>query len=183
LPPDPDNDGWIGFQSKAASSSGSQMYKLYVSPRPEFLGDAFRAAVPILAAEGATGFKIGKDLSGILRPDKFVAYFSEFERVQQAAEKILSELQGCPTHGVPFSAEFGTPLVSWGIDPPAEDDAPAWLSRQSWRVWVAMRLAVALIAGKKDESGRIAPWRFAIERVRLEGVDTNTWTPVQKERQ
>ena len=136
---------------------------------------------PTASASGACAFKVGKDLSGILRPDKFVAYFPDFEEVQRVAGDILAELSGCPSHGVPFTAEIGTPLVSWGIDPPTEDDAPVWLSRQSWRLWVTNRLAAALLATRQNTSTGIEPWRFAIERLRLEGVDTDTWTPARKE--
>ena len=181
LPPDPDNDGWIAFQSRQAPLPATTAYKLYVSPHPDSLRPAFDAMVPVLAAARANAFKVGKDLAGMLRPDKFVAYFSSFEQVEQAAHEILAKLSGCPSQGVPFTAELGSPLVSWGIDPPSDKDAPVWLSRQSWRLWVTNRLAVALLAGKQNEASGLEPWKFAVERLRLEGVDTDTWTPVGKE--
>ena len=181
LPPDPNNDGWIAWQSRQPRPPAESMYKLYVSPRPDFLRIAFDAMTPMLTAAGAHAFKVGKDLAGILRPDKFVAYFGRFEQVEQAAKAIVEKLPECPAHGVPFTAQLGSPLVSWGIDPPTEDDAPAWLSRQSWRLWVTNRLAVSLLLGKQNATPGMEPWTFAIERLRLEGVDTDTWTPVHKE--
>ena len=180
LPADPGNDGWIAFQSRQASLAGATMYKLYVSPRPDSLRQAFDAMVPVLTGARAKAFKVGKDLAGVLRPDKFVAYFSRFEHVERAAGAILARLSGCPSHGVPFTAELGSPLVSWGIDPPSEEDAPVWLSRQSWRLWVTNRLAVALLAGTQNAAAGLEPWKFAVERLRLEGVDTDTWSPMRK---
>ena len=181
LPPDPENDGWIAWQSRQAPPPAEAMYKLYVSPHPDFLREAFDAMTPIFTAARAHAFKVGKDLAGILRPDKFVAYFSRFDQVEQSARAILEKLPECPAHGVPFTAELGSPLVSWGIDPAAEDDAPVWLARQSWRLWITNRLAVALLVGKQNAAPGMEPWRFAIERLRFEGVDTENWTPARKE--
>jgi len=181
LPPDPDNDGWIAWQSRQAPPPAVAMYKLYVSPHPSFLRDAFDAMPGVLSAAGAHAFKVGKDAAGILRPDKLVAYFSSFEQVEQAADALLARLEDCGEHGVPFTAELGSPLVSWGIDPPREDDAPVWLSRQSWRLWVTNRLAVALLLGKQNASDGMEPWRLAIELLRFEAVNTDIWTPAQKE--
>lgn len=186
LPPDPDNDGWIAWQSRHAPPPAEAMYKLYVSPHPDHLRAAFDVMTPALTAARAHAFKVGKDLPGVLRPDKFVAYFATLAQVRQAAGAILDQLANCPAHGVPFTAELGSPLVSWGIDPPIESDAPVWLSRQSWRLWVTNRLALALLSARQNDTQSdtqgMAPWQFAIERLRLEGVDTDTWTPIREER-
>jgi hypothetical protein len=90
----------------------------------------------------------------------------------------MQKLSGCPLHGVPFTAELaGGGLLSWGIDPPAEKQTVPWLERESWRLWVANRLASALLLAKTSTKADIQPWRFALERLRLEGVDTQTWAP------
>ena len=188
VPPDPENDGWMFWQSTKPVASGPRAaYKLYLSPHPTHLRDAFEAMIPALERSGANAFKIGKDLSGVLRPDKMIAYFSRFEQVEEAARRILTTLEGCPAHGVPFTAQLDSPLLSWGADPPAERDVPAWLTRQSWRLWVTNRLAVALVAAKEqlqrdsDSAIGIEPWKFAMDRLAMEGVDTDTWSPLRKD--
>jgi len=178
LPRDPENDGWIAWRSRACSPQGEtgRNYKLYVSPRPEWMGEAFTAVITALKPEAVKAFKVGRDRTGILRPDKLVIYFSDFDQVEQAAAQILSKLSGCPAQGVPFSAELGDPLVSWGIDPVTADDLPPWLSRQSWRLWVTNRLAAALVTAKRDRGSPIEPWKYALERLKLDSVNTTTWT-------
>jgi len=178
----------------AAESSerrpGGPTWKLYVSPRTEALAESFGAVLAALTAAGALQFKVGSDAGGLLRPDKIVAYFPSYERLAAAAESVLARLAGAPAQGVPFTAEIGGGgLLSWGVDPPDAERSVLGGGRESWRVWVAHRLAWALIAGRgnltegtegaqgTDETGAYEPWRFALERVRLEGVDTETWTP------
>jgi hypothetical protein len=138
----------------------------------------FQAAAEAAARSRAFYFKVGSDVHGLLRPDKIVLYFSEFTDLQETAARLLEELEHCPAHGVPFTAEIGGEgLLSWGIDPPTEQYAVAWLERESWRQRISNRLASALaIARTAGESG-VAATRFAMERLRLEGIDTETWTP------
>jgi hypothetical protein len=69
-------------------------------------------------------------------------------------------------------------LLSWGIDPPRQKGALSWQERESWRLWITNRLATAILAAKKTQSDGLEPWRFALERLRLENVDTETWTPL-----
>ena len=182
LPPDPENDGWIFWQrSRPSVERRTETYKLYVSPHPTFLKEGFDALIAGAETAGAMAFKVGKNLAGILRPDKMVAYFTNFDHLQHAAERILAKLDGCPAQGVPFTAQIQSPLISWGIDPPEENDMPVWLARQSWRLWVTNRLAVALLTGRQNPSPNMEPWKFAVHRLSLEGVDTNTWAPIGKE--
>jgi hypothetical protein len=98
-------------------------------------------------------------------------------------------------------------LLSWGVDPPAWSGAGAgWDGSGSWRLWLTNLLARALLAaaaggaagtadataagpldepaaaraeapGAASEAAAGAPWRFALARLRLEGVDTATWAP------
>lgn len=180
LPPDPDNNGWLFWHSRTASTTEPlAAYKLYLSPHPEYLAPAFDAMVPALEASHANAFKVGKDLNGVLRSDKMIAYFSRLEHLQAAADRILETLAGCPAQGVPFTCQITTPLISWGSDPVAEVGVPPWLARQSWRLWITNRLAVSLIAARQQPNaqGR-EPWQFALDRLRLEGVNTDTWSPL-----
>jgi hypothetical protein len=191
-----------GTARGAGGRSGAATYKLYVSPSAEALPEGFGRVLDGLAAAGAPGFKVGGGAGGLLRPDKIVAYFATFERLAEAAAALGERLAGTAAHGVPFTAEIaGDGLLSWGVDPPAASGlALPWSGgRQSWRLWLTDRLARALIAGVATAAAAagvgpagdaaaaepgagpapqiVEPWRFAIERLRLEGIDTDTWTP------
>jgi hypothetical protein len=178
----PEYDGWFEWESRAHSRlkmGTGQGYKLYVSPQPEFTQEAFRAVLELLTESAAHHFKVGSDVSGLLRPDKIVIYFWDFESLQETAKQIAARLGGCPAQGVPFSAALGDDaLLSWGIDPQPEKGALAWQERESWRLWVTNRLAIALLAAKKAPTSGLEPWRFALERLRLDNVDTETWAPM-----
>jgi hypothetical protein len=169
---------WLIWHSKAEpreSREGPQ-HKLYISPEPGYLREAWQAALPVLGAFGAHTFKTGADLYGILRPDKFVAYFSSRERMHEAAKHIAAKLCGIPAQGVPFTGSLdGSGLVSWGMDPPHHAAIFPWSGR-SWRCWLVDRLAAALVtAGNDSES--VAAWEFALDRLSLDGVDTSSWEP------
>jgi hypothetical protein len=87
-------------------------------------------------------------------------------------------LAGCPAQGVPFTAQMTEDgLISRGIDPPPDNALPGWMERESWRLWVTNRLATAILAATPERGGGMEPWQFALRRMRLEGVDTATWTP------
>jgi hypothetical protein len=173
--------GWLSWSSKTrAPRNGSDVtYKLYVSPRPERIRDAFEILVRVLADFPGTPFKIGNGAAGILRPDKLVAYFTTRDLLDEAAAVLHRELAGCDAHGVPFSAGLDdSGLLSWGVDPPDDERALRWLGRDSWRIWLARRLGAALsIAKAAHGADAVEPWRFAIERARRHGVDVETWTP------
>jgi hypothetical protein len=175
-------DGWLSWRARAQSGdrgrAGGPTWKLYVSPRPEALAESFGAVLAALTAARADQFKIGWDAAGLLRPDKIVCYFPSWERLAAAVDAVQERLDGVPAQGVPFTAEIGGGgLLSWGVDPPDDERPLSGGRRESWRVWVAQRLAWALLSGRKDGGDGMEPWRFALERVRLEGVDTDTWTP------
>jgi hypothetical protein len=170
---------WLSWHLRSGehpSRADGAAFKLYVSPAPEALAEGFGEILEALAAARAPRFKIGADAAGLLRPDKIVAYFSGFERLAEAAEAVAARLGGVAAQGVPFTSEIaGDGLTSWGADPPA--GAGAWGRSESWRLWLTHRLARALLDARAAGPAGIEPWRFAVERVRLEGVDPETWTP------
>ena len=107
-----------------------------------------------------------------------VLYFPNQERLFAVASELASLLKGTAPHGVPFSAEITSDgLLSWGMDPPQRDRILAWQESESWRLWVVRRLAAAIIAVQADPRSTIAPSQFALERLRHEGVDVDTWMP------
>jgi hypothetical protein len=182
VPSDAKGNGWTVWQSRRATLHRNAMatYKLYVSPACAELPAAFAATVEGLSRSASFEWKVGKNVFGLLRPDKIVAYFSEFADLQETAAHLAAKLEGCPAQGVPFSAEMGGGgLLSWGIDPPAEDHSVPWLERESWRVRICNRLAATLALAKTSKQKGMPAARFALERMRLDGIDTDTWTPLR----
>ena len=176
--PDVD-EHWLAWRSAAPKDpSGEHIaYKLYVSPSPSAVPDAFRITAEVLRELRAPAFKVGADLHGLLRPDKLVAYFASFEHLAAAGARLRDRLAGLPTHGVPFTAAISTDgLLSWGVDPPRRERGLTW-SGDSWRLWVVGKLAAGLLAARSSTD--VQPWRHALERIRLEGLDPDTWIPKQ----
>jgi|SRR5271166_68985 len=176
-------NGWFQWQSRHSSPAASNHhhgYKLYLSPQPDSLPAAFRAVVEVLDASAAHSFKVGCDSVGLLRPDKFVLYFRDFESLEETARELALRLSGCSAQGVPFTAAIGSDgLLSWGVDPLPEKDTLSWRGQESWRFWVTNRLAAALVLARRAPRGTLEPWQFALERLRLENVDTVTWAPTR----
>ncbi len=183
VPLGPPNDGWSMWRmrpTRGTSRPARLAYKLYVSPGVAHLREIFETVLTTLTELETPCFKIGNDVYGLFRPDKFVAYFTAEEAMRAVAERLARALDGCPAHGVPFTAGLTNDgLLSWGMDPPTPKGAILWQERESWRLWVTNRLAVALLAAKASATTTMEPWQFALERLRLEGVDTATWTPVE----
>lgn len=178
LPTD-ESDAWFqwiardGSQLKASDRDVN--YKLYVSPLLADLPAVFAAVVGVLADAGVTAFKVGGTARDVSRPDKIVAYFRTRERALECGALLCTALDGASVQGVPFSAELGADgLVSWGVDPA---DIPGRAAQSSWRRWVCRRLAHYIDAATTGSSSDVEPWRFAFERLRLDGVNTTTWEP------
>jgi hypothetical protein len=179
VPQGTSHQGWYMWRSRRAVSDRSPRkvsYKLYISPHMTCLGEAFAATVEIAASLRAPVFKVGRDLYGLLRPDKLICYFSSQEKLLEAAAHIEKETAGLTSHGVPFTAPFGeSGLVSWGVDPPLGERALPWHEDSSWRLWVTNQLAIGLVSARDQKN--VEPWRFALDRLQLKGVDTMTWEP------
>jgi hypothetical protein len=148
-------------------------YKLYISADCATLPAVFSAVVEALAeGPGVRGFKVARDVSSLCRPDNLIAYFSRLEDLSSGAVRIRAHLTDCKARGVPFTAEVTRDgLMSWGIDPP-DCHSP---HGSSWRLWVVNRLAEYLLAAKT--AGEAEPWRFALDRLSVDGVETGTWVP------
>jgi hypothetical protein len=173
-------NGWLSWYSRTARARDAEAvtHKLYVSPRPEHIREAFEAVVRVLADFPGAQMKIGQDAGGLLRPDKLVTYFHTREELDEAADALRRQLAGCPAHGVPFTAGIDEEgLLSWGIDPPESEQTLSWLGRESWRLWLAQRMGAAMAIAKRARGNAVEPWRFVVERVRRQGVDVDTWTP------
>jgi hypothetical protein len=154
-------------------------YKLYVSAALDALPDALPAVAEALApVRGASGFKMARDVHGLCRPDKLVAYFTRLDDLREAAAELRERLAGCRAQGVPFTAEITADgLLSWGVDPPPDRELRAAAEPNSWRFWIVRRLAAYVADARVHDPSAQEPWLFALERLRLDGVDTDTWIP------
>ncbi len=162
--------GWYSFARTTARVQLSAACKLYVSPRPEALADAFPRIADELVRSGVRSFKVGRGIEGLLRPDKIVAYFDDRAHMEAVAGALDRSLWGCPAQGVPFSTEAGgNGLLSSGVDP------PPGTSVTSWRSWVTKRLAASLTARRATPCED--PVAAALADLRLAGVDPERWLP------
>ncbi len=173
---------WQPRRSAAGRGRSSAPFKLYVSPTTETLPEAVRAVALALAERpGVLGFKVGRTVDGVARPDKMVAYFASLEELRGGADRVRDEAAGCRPHGVPFTAGVTDDgLLSWAMDPPRDSPRPGHDSRgASWRTWVSTRLAEYLLdARTSDVRGAGGePWQVALARLQLDGVDTASWVP------
>lgn len=174
-PPAGTRSYWRTWRARWLQEGGGHRdggYKLYVSPGLEGLGAALASVAGSLAgARGVRAFKVAEHLDGLCRPDKLVVYFDRIEDLQAGAFRLREELAGTAAHGVPFTAAITSDgLLSWGADPPLLDGAPT-----SWRQWVTGRLAEYLEEGRRG--AEIEPCQFALRRLRLDGIDADSWIP------
>lgn len=170
---------WRTWHARGARPGGSgrayRVHKLYLSPTLDGLPTAVEAVAGSPAvARGASAWKVGVDLHGLCRPDKLVVYFEALDDLQQAAHELAGRLAGCPAHGVPFTAAVTADgLMSWGTDPVMADQPGG--GAVSWRMLVSQRLAHYLVLARAGDPGATEPWQFALDRLRLSGIDPDTW--------
>ncbi|HET9235260.1 MAG TPA: hypothetical protein VFP10_14085 [Candidatus Eisenbacteria bacterium] len=163
--------GWISWRARAAASieSESARFKLYVSPALDDFPEVFAAVLDCLPSH-ATHFKIGADACGLLRPDKCVAYFSSLDGLHRCAQAVHESCGTVRVQGVPFTAPVDDDgLLTWGMDPPPQPQ------RSSWRQWITQRLATFLVDARASRAANAC--EFALERLRHEHVDPETFTP------
>jgi hypothetical protein len=164
-------EGWYSFARTHAREKMVAACKLYVSPKPEALVDAFPQVADTFVQSDVRSFKIGRGIEGLLRPDKIIAYFENHMHMEAVAGALGRSLRGCPAQGVPFTAEVGGDgLLSYGVDPPAHNKKVA-----SWRSWITKRLADSLTS--HCGATRVDIVRAALADLRLVGVDPDLWLP------
>jgi hypothetical protein len=146
--------------------------KLYVSPSPDRLAPVLADTVGAVAATRSwVSLKIAADPAGLLRPDRLVCHFADPDELLSTARRLSAELADVPAHGVPFTVvppgvaevRVSSGIVSIAADPPA-DRGPI-----SWRWWVSLRLADALL-GRASTDADEAP-EAAARRVLRECED------------
>ena len=172
--------GWLNFVPKTApkrtKSDRQWTCKLYISAVWSHLPEAlFRFLSTAASRKCATGFKVPCDVFGLLRPDNFVVYLKSKDALHELADELAPALRDIPVQGVPFSSPLTQDgLLSWGADPPKGSDYS--LIAESWRLWLTNQLASNLVRAKAGGE-TASPRALALERLRLEGVDVDSWTP------
>lgn len=162
--------GWYSFARAGQPMQSTAACKLYVSPLPEALPDAFAHIVEAFTTTEVRSFKVGRGIEGLLRPDKLMAYFDDPDQKSDVVYALKRRLRGCPAHGVPFTAEAGGDgLLSSGVDPPPGNVAA------SWRAWITARIATAVTTRR----GRAPADTVAavLADLRAAGIDTARWQP------
>ena len=163
----------------AAGPTNGWMWKLYISPRWEWLSDRLADLFGVLAESDAFCVKMAKTLRGSLRADHTVAYFSRLSDVERATRRLEPLLAGTVSQGVPFTCALtANGMLSWGADPPARGSTGrGGLPPESWRRWVTTRLAAALATASRLPHRNLEPWEYALLRLDATGVDVRTWSP------
>jgi hypothetical protein len=168
---------WISWHHRRATDAPG--FKLYVSPLPRHLPQALRAVAGLAGTAELESVKVGRDLHGLLRPDKLVLYFSDREPLLSMAQRLEKVLSGVAAQGVPFTAQLGSGgLLSWGADPGDARRIGTSSGAESWRSWVTKRLALGLLAARSADAP-VSPSRFSVDRLALEGVDLTSWSPTE----
>ena len=178
------NKYWVFRRSKKddffEENSSLDGYKLYFNPTCEYLYQTLSELTEILFHCRAYAFKYGGNAYGMLRPDKFVAYFQTKDDLFLALEKLQKRFYGVPAQELPFTATVDpTGLLSWGIDPPNSSRTSLLWHSCSWRSWVTERLSAALIKWHHQPDPKVEPWQFALAHVSLDGINITTWIPEQ----
>jgi hypothetical protein len=60
---------------------------------------------------------------------------------------------------------------------PHEKPVLDWQMSASWRLWITNHLAGTLLTARKSSMPGKEHWRFALKRLQLMGIDTESWTP------
>ena len=167
-----DDFPWISWRRRDGRHQiRGPAFKLYISPKLEHLPQVFTGLFEVLQAGRASSLKVGADADNLLRTDKLIAYFDSFEDLAECADSLRRRFAGIPVDGVPFSAQIDDDgLLSWGLDPPAKHG-----SRGSWRSKIVVRIARAILEGRRQ--GVADPAEWATIHLGLQGVDAQEWRP------
>jgi hypothetical protein len=162
-----EDTGWAHWtRPRGDARDRATTHKLYVSPLLNCVRPVFHAVMPIVTESAAVGFKVGAELPYLVRPDKLVIYFADRAELDRVAGLLEPELGSFQPHGIPFTCTLGkSELLSWGMDPPGKRE-------QSWRLWLAFKLAEAMTKAAPER--RV---QAALRRAEEIGVDPQSWEP------
>lgn len=159
---------WVFFSLASAPIPKEAACKLYVSPQPVALAEAFPVVAKTFTDQGVRSFKVGRGIEGLFRSDKIIAYFDNLDDLIEVTKELVEKLAGCPAQGVPFTAEHGLDgLLSWSIDPPVITEPV------SWRSWITLGLATELVKVQTLPINEAV--EVALDAVSARGVNTDLW--------
>lgn len=168
---------WISWSRRHkidVTQSSRTTFKIYISPLLDELPAVFAKAVRVLTASAAFSFKVGMNREGLLRPDKFVAYFHTYAELTDATDRLTIALNGHQAQGVPFTAPLDeSGLLSWGMDTGVASENE---TATSWRAVVTEKLAATISLPRSEKLSREESADFIQNKMMLEGVDASTWT-------
>lgn len=168
---------WRGYRrADLVPSRDRETPKLYVSPGQGSLPEVVAASIPVVMGHSEViGWKVANDVETMVRPDKFVVYLKSHEALKQLADDLAPALRGVSVHGVPFTCDVGLDgLLSCGTDPPLPPDQPTSFI-DSWRTWVAARVAGGLVQARRAGLTGMDAHAAALSRARAAGIDTTSW--------
>lgn len=152
------------------------IFKVYLCARPEGADVLLHHALRRLPKSGASRLKIPRTVHGLLRPDKFVAYFSRRADAEAYGRAVASVARSAPPQPTPFTHPLDKiGIASMGADPPAFVESSPWLERTSWRFWISQRLARAIINARRGNPSD--PVEDVLAAARSSGIDPETWLP------
>lgn len=171
-------DSWF-HRSRFDSTDHAHLgYKLYISPHPGVLVEAYDSIVEALVDLGVAAFKLGRGSFGLLRPDKLVVYADDWNSLCQIADRMKKVLGSMTAHGVPFTAPFtDNGLLSWGMDPPPEARLSSLGIEESWRFWTCNKLARAVLNARTARLDKEQSLKYVETRLLIEGIDPQQWLP------
>ena len=163
-------EGWMSW-TRADADVVQLVHKVYLSPAVPSLSDALPVAFEIATRLEVPAWKVGADLAGLYRADKFVLYFPSSAAADEAASALAERLEFAAPQGVPFTAQVDSSgIVSRGID----------RNGTSWRAVVCRTLAEALLASRARH-GPAAPAQTVVDEAHQslsrDGFDTDGWLP------
>lgn len=162
---------WRIADAPALDATRQPTYKLYVSPVLADLPAVFAFVRGTLRHSGASMAKVGRDLPGLLRPDKLMIYFPALAAALAYGRHLRTSLTTEKAHGVPFTFQIGhTSLVSLGVDPPQNPTA-----NRSWRMVVTRHLAWAILQTRRIDPDDPLP--MIHDLLRQNDIDPCRWLP------
>lgn len=174
---------WISWYRRhvthVSDYSNQPTYKIYISPSVDALPNVFNQFISVLPSTRATSFKVGACLQGLLRPDKLMIYFKNYQDLTHAAQILVANLTCDQVQGVPFTCPIDSEgLLSWGIDPPRAEILKD-MEGGSWRAGITDKIAIAAGQARAENIRNQDAFDFIMKKLSLLGVDPPDWTPNQ----
>jgi len=172
------NDRWTIFLNKAwkHKTFASAPYKLYINLHPDSFITNFDTVIRLFTTYDVPVFKFSKDVYNLVRPDKFVAYITDFSTLITLGNALSAALKTAKVQALPFTAAFAdSGIVSCGFDPPAEITSS--IRATSWRSFITEIIARSFSEGRSLNMGKTELMQNVQFWLKTFGVNTEKWLP------